>query len=244
MHERESGHGSQLHRRLLQTALAIPKELGGTGNATNPEQLFAAGWAACFLGAVRRAAAERKVRLASTAITAAIASRMPIPWRSSADVFARILRQRAVEPDDVRDVDTAWDAFSEFLQIEIEGIQSPGDDGDGFIVQWGRWGWNDHRPALSFGRQLAVTEVGEHDDPYWQPEYWQVELQLIFEEDPAWADLDSLGQQDTGFDFDEVGAPRTAALGRIRGVLESYPQLAAMWRAEPIRSDLTLERAG
>ncbi|WP_033216223.1 Ohr family peroxiredoxin [Kitasatospora phosalacinea] len=53
----------------LTTALAIPKELGGAGGATNPEQLFAAGWGACFLGAVRRAAADRKVRLTSTAIT-------------------------------------------------------------------------------------------------------------------------------------------------------------------------------
>ncbi|MFD9596465.1 Ohr family peroxiredoxin [Kitasatospora sp. NPDC059973] len=54
---------------LLSTALAIPKALGGAGGATNPEQLFAAGWGACFLGAVRRAAAERKVRLTSTAVT-------------------------------------------------------------------------------------------------------------------------------------------------------------------------------
>ncbi|WP_030186635.1 Ohr family peroxiredoxin [Streptomyces violaceorubidus] len=57
---------------LLTTSLAIPKELGGAGNATNPEQLLAAGWAACFLGALRRAAAERKVRLTSTNITAEI----------------------------------------------------------------------------------------------------------------------------------------------------------------------------
>ncbi|MGW4752294.1 organic hydroperoxide resistance protein [Streptomyces chartreusis] len=57
---------------ILQTTLAIPKEFGGAGDATNPEQLFAAGWAACFLGAVRRAATERKVRLTSTAITAEV----------------------------------------------------------------------------------------------------------------------------------------------------------------------------
>lgn len=37
--------------------------------ATNPEQLFAAGWGACFLGAVRRAAAQRKIALKSTAVT-------------------------------------------------------------------------------------------------------------------------------------------------------------------------------
>ncbi|MEU8928382.1 Ohr family peroxiredoxin [Streptomyces sp. NPDC048409] len=57
---------------LLRTTLALPKELGGAGGATNPEQLFAAGWAACFLGAVRRAAAERGIRLTSTAITAEV----------------------------------------------------------------------------------------------------------------------------------------------------------------------------
>nr|BFD87753.1 organic hydroperoxide resistance protein [Streptomyces sp. Xyl84] len=57
---------------LLEHTLAIPKELGGAGDATNPEQLFAAGWAACFLGALRRAAAMRHVRLTSTAITAEV----------------------------------------------------------------------------------------------------------------------------------------------------------------------------
>ena len=57
---------------LLETGLALPKELGGAGTATNPEQLFAAGWAACFLGAIRRAAAIRKIRLTSTDITAEI----------------------------------------------------------------------------------------------------------------------------------------------------------------------------
>ncbi|MFC0401913.1 organic hydroperoxide resistance protein [Paraburkholderia rhizosphaerae] len=35
----------------------------GTGAGTNPEQLFAAGWSACFIGAMRRAAAARKVVL-------------------------------------------------------------------------------------------------------------------------------------------------------------------------------------
>jgi hypothetical protein len=57
-------------------------------------------------------------------------------------MFAQILRQRGVEPDAVRDVQAAWDAFGEFLQIEIEGTEGPKNDGDGFIVQWGRWDWN------------------------------------------------------------------------------------------------------
>ncbi|MFE2106873.1 Ohr family peroxiredoxin [Kitasatospora sp. NPDC059463] len=57
---------------LLETALAIPKEFGGAGTATNPEQLLAAGWAACFLGALRLAAGARGIRLTSTAVTAEI----------------------------------------------------------------------------------------------------------------------------------------------------------------------------
>ncbi|MFF4486366.1 Ohr family peroxiredoxin [Streptomyces sp. NPDC001544] len=57
---------------LLETGLALPEELGGAGTATNPEQLLAAGWAACFLGALRRAAASRKIRLTGTTITAEI----------------------------------------------------------------------------------------------------------------------------------------------------------------------------
>jgi lipoyl-dependent peroxiredoxin len=36
---------------------------GSQGNGTNPEQLFAAGWSACFIGAMTRAAQERGIRL-------------------------------------------------------------------------------------------------------------------------------------------------------------------------------------
>ena len=43
---------------LLSVALAAPKELGGQGGATNPEQLFAAGYAACYLGALRLVAGK------------------------------------------------------------------------------------------------------------------------------------------------------------------------------------------
>src|SRR5690349_7274466 len=36
---------------------------GSSGPGTNPEQLFAAGWSACFMGAIRKAAAVRKVAI-------------------------------------------------------------------------------------------------------------------------------------------------------------------------------------
>jgi Ohr subfamily peroxiredoxin len=56
----------------LSVALATPRELGGAGGAgTNPEHLFAAGNAACFIGALKFVAAKEKVALtADTAITA------------------------------------------------------------------------------------------------------------------------------------------------------------------------------
>jgi Ohr subfamily peroxiredoxin len=44
----------------LEVKLSPP---GGNGAGTNPEQLFAAGWSACFIGAMRRAASELKVAL-------------------------------------------------------------------------------------------------------------------------------------------------------------------------------------
>lgn len=41
-------------------ALGTPKELGGNGQGNNPEQLFASGYAACFLGAMKYAASQDK----------------------------------------------------------------------------------------------------------------------------------------------------------------------------------------
>lgn len=54
--------------------IAVPKELGGPGGeGTNPEQLFAAGYAACFLGAVKLAGHQLKVPIpADAAVTATV----------------------------------------------------------------------------------------------------------------------------------------------------------------------------
>ena len=45
----------------LDVKLAPPKELGGNGAGTNPEQLFATGYAACFIGAMRLVAGNEKI---------------------------------------------------------------------------------------------------------------------------------------------------------------------------------------
>jgi len=53
--------------------LAIPKELGGPGGvASNPEQLFAAGFAACFDNALRLVARRAKVALGQASVTARV----------------------------------------------------------------------------------------------------------------------------------------------------------------------------
>ncbi|MBK3757107.1 organic hydroperoxide resistance protein [Stutzerimonas frequens] len=56
----------------LDVRLATPRELGGQGgNATNPEQLFAAGYSACFIGALKFVAGQQQQALpAETSITA------------------------------------------------------------------------------------------------------------------------------------------------------------------------------
>lgn len=48
----------------LDLALSTPKELGGNGGGgTNPEQLFAVGYSACFIGALKLVAAQQKVQV-------------------------------------------------------------------------------------------------------------------------------------------------------------------------------------
>ena len=47
----------------LDVKLAFPKSMGGDGNGTNPEQLFAAGYSACFLGALGLVARNQGVKL-------------------------------------------------------------------------------------------------------------------------------------------------------------------------------------
>lgn len=58
----------------LNLTLTTPKELGGPGGAgTNPEQLFAAGYSACFVGALKFSAMQEKINLpASTSIEAVV----------------------------------------------------------------------------------------------------------------------------------------------------------------------------
>ena len=73
-----SGGGRDGHTELKDGTLAfdlgIPKELGGPGgDKANPEKLFALGYSACFLGALRVAAGQTKIKVPEgTTVTATI----------------------------------------------------------------------------------------------------------------------------------------------------------------------------
>lgn len=71
-----SGEGRDGNARTndgkLDVALASPVELGGNGEGTNPEQLFAAGYAACFHSALRLVGRKERVDLSDSAVAAKI----------------------------------------------------------------------------------------------------------------------------------------------------------------------------
>lgn len=57
---------------ILDLDLRVPKEMGGPGGATNPEQLFAAGYAACFHSALKVVAGPDKVDVSGTEVSASV----------------------------------------------------------------------------------------------------------------------------------------------------------------------------
>ncbi|HJV69776.1 organic hydroperoxide resistance protein [Ideonella sp.] len=75
----------------LQLTLSTPKELGGDGGAgTNPEQLFAAGYSACFIGAMKAVAARQKIALPADVSISADVGIGPIPAGFGIQVAMRI----------------------------------------------------------------------------------------------------------------------------------------------------------
>jgi osmotically inducible protein OsmC len=71
-----TGDGRNGHARSddgsIDFDLRIPKEMGGPGGATNPEELFAAGYAACFHSALKLVAAQQKLDVEGTEVSASI----------------------------------------------------------------------------------------------------------------------------------------------------------------------------
>ncbi|MQY30676.1 organic hydroperoxide resistance protein [Nocardia aurantia] len=66
-----NGHGRSSDGRL-DLDLAIPKEMGGTGEGTNPEQLFAIGYAACYHSALRLVGRQDGANIDDSAVGAKV----------------------------------------------------------------------------------------------------------------------------------------------------------------------------
>jgi Ohr subfamily peroxiredoxin len=64
---RAEGHGRTSDGQL-EVDLRLPKEMGGQGDGTNPEELFAVGYAACFEGALGAVARREKKELGDVGI--------------------------------------------------------------------------------------------------------------------------------------------------------------------------------
>ena len=64
---------------ILDVKLAVPQEMGGAGGGTNPEQLFAAGYSACFLGAMKFVASRDKLNISKDAYIEGEVGIGPIP---------------------------------------------------------------------------------------------------------------------------------------------------------------------
>lgn len=64
---------------ILDVKLALPKEMGGMGGGTNPEQLFAAGYSACFLGAMKFVASRDQYKIPAGAFIEGEVGIGPIP---------------------------------------------------------------------------------------------------------------------------------------------------------------------
>jgi Ohr subfamily peroxiredoxin len=76
---------------VLDVKLGVPKEMGGMGGeVTNPEQLFAAGYSACFLGAMKFVAGRDKFAMPKEAFTEASVGIGPLPTGFGIEVEMKI----------------------------------------------------------------------------------------------------------------------------------------------------------
>ncbi|GJD28897.1 Organic hydroperoxide resistance protein OhrB [Methylobacterium adhaesivum] len=82
--------------KAVDVKLTTPKELGGNGApGANPEQLFAAGYAACFLGAIKFVAAQDKVKIAEDS---KVESTVGIGKRDDGTGFGLVVTLKATLP--------------------------------------------------------------------------------------------------------------------------------------------------
>ncbi|WP_430782382.1 hypothetical protein [Actinoplanes sp. G11-F43] len=169
---------------------------------------------------------------------------MGLRWQDTVQELSGLLGRQGIDPGRVHDVAAAWEAFTEFLALPVDGLEPVDDDADGFMVQWGRYSWNDRLPAVTFTRQFAVDVRDAWTGTGWyQPEIWQVNLDLIFPDTPGLAGLGRPAPADTGLTFSAPGPDRAQAIDAVEQQLQRNPALRAAWASVPAHSRLSLDEA-
>ncbi|MFI2367395.1 organic hydroperoxide resistance protein [Streptomyces sp. NPDC018833] len=97
------------HDGILDFVVTPPKELGGSGTGTNPEQLFAAGYSACFQQALVVVARQEKADISGSTVTAEVG------LGKNDDCFGLIVKLSASIPN--VDAATAQDLIEKAHQV-------------------------------------------------------------------------------------------------------------------------------
>jgi lipoyl-dependent peroxiredoxin len=100
---RENGHG-RTSDGVLEVDLRSPVELGGEGGGTNPEQLFAIGFAACFESAVGAAGRRSRLEVGDVAIDAQVSLRPTADRAFALAVELDVTLPSVADPGDAADL--------------------------------------------------------------------------------------------------------------------------------------------
>lgn len=157
-------------------------------------------------------------------------------WPDAPGLLRDLLQQQGLDPNRVESSESAWRVFWAFLAVELDGLDSK-PNSDGFAVSWGRHSWSDGLPTLSLRRHLAVHVSAAWIVPdRYQPEPWRLSLDMVFPDQPAFADVGEMNTQDSGIYYRHLGCAVDDALREVLWEVEQYPPLCAMWTSTPLWS--------
>src|SRR3989454_9349023 len=100
---RISGHGKTSDGEL-EVDIRVPKEMGGEGGGTNPEELFAVGYAACFEGALAVVGRRAKAEMGEVAIDSEVALSPNGKGGFELDVVLNVTLPGIEDPDQAADL--------------------------------------------------------------------------------------------------------------------------------------------
>ena len=119
--DRKGGHGRSADG-ALDVQLRVPPELGGEGGGTNPEQLFAVGYAACFASALETSARRKRVELGEPVIASSVAL-VALPDRTFTIAVTLDVTLSALTDDQARELVAAAHAICPYSNATRDNIE-------------------------------------------------------------------------------------------------------------------------